>query len=405
MSLLLDALKEAEARKSALPGSPPPDVTLDVVGTLALAEETTPPEAAPAERPARTADYFERPSVRPAVDEQPVRAIERSDQVSSPPRLRWLIGIAGAVLLVIGAVSVYLAVAGRADRARAAYAEQIAAATPLTPTPGEEPDTNDGSAVPPTLMPPARPADAAAVAPHASAGPATARSASVGGAAASSRAAPAVGATTAPPAADAVADSGGAQVRIERTADPLTTAFAALQAGDLERARDLYAEALAREPGQPDAELGLAVIAHLRGADAEALRRYRHVLESVPDHPRAWAGIAELAVGSDVAVAEARLRELLAQRRSASLHFALGNLLAREQRWADAQLEFFAAAALAPQLADYAVNLAIALDRLGKSTAAATYYQRALELVAAGSAARFDVRTVRERLEQLRGAP
>lgn len=405
MSLLLDALKEAEARKSALPASPPSDATLEVVGTLALAEEPGPPEAAPAERPARMASNSERSSVRPAVDEQVVRATQQSDQVSAPPRLLWLIGIAGAVLLAIGAASVYLALAGRADRARAAYAEEIVTATPLTPAPGEEPGTSADSAAPSTFMPPARPAESPAVALRAHARAATAQSASGGAAAASSRAAPAVDATTGPPAAVGVADPGEARLRIERTADPLTTAFAALQAGDLERARELYAEALEREPGQTDAELGLAVIAHLRGADTEALRRYRHVLESVPDHPRAWAGIAELAVGSDVAAAEARLRELLAQRRSASLHFALGNLLAREQRWADAQLEFFAAAALAPQLADYAVNLAIALDRLGKSAAAAMYYQRALELVAAGSAARFDVRTVRDRLEQLREAP
>jgi hypothetical protein len=68
---------------------------------------------------------------------------------------------------------------------------------------------------------------------------------------------------------------------------------------------------LASEQGQVDAQLGLAVIAHARGI-------------------------------------ESRLRQLLANRQSGPLHFALGNLLAQQERWSDAQQEYFAAATLAP---------------------------------------------------------
>lgn len=178
-----------------------------------------------------------------------------------------------------------------------------------------------------------------------------------------------------------------------------------MQAGDLARAEALYRGVLQSEPGQVDAQLALAVIAQSRGDDVAARRGFRAVLESVPDHPRAWAGLAELAGEGDTGAIESRLRQLLADRPSAPLHFALGNLLSRQQRWADAQAEYFAAATLAPQAADYAFNVAVALERLGKAAAALPWYDRALELAARGRAVRFDPAAARERAAQLRAAP
>jgi uncharacterized protein HemY len=129
------------------------------------------------------------------------------------------------------------------------------------------------------------------------------------------------------------------------------------------------------------------------------------VLESAPEHPRAWAGLAELAGEDDAGGIESRLRQLLADRPSGPLHFALGNVLARQERWSDAQQQYFAAATLAPDAPDYAYNVAVALERIGKPAAAIPWYSRALQQAANGRAVRFDALAARARLDQLQAAP
>jgi len=200
------------------------------------------------------------------------------------------------------------------------------------------------------------------------------------------------------------ADGSAVRIAISREEAPLQAAWNALQAGDVARAETLYRRVLEDEPGQVDAQLALAVIAQSRGDDESARRGYRRVLESVPDHPRAWGGLAELAGEGEAGAVESRLRQLLGAQPSAPLHFALGNLLARQQRWDDAQVEYFAAASLAPQAPDYAFNVAVALERIGKAPAALSWYNRSLELVARGRAARFDAAAVRARVAQLQAA-
>jgi len=204
--------------------------------------------------------------------------------------------------------------------------------------------------------------------------------------------------------ADDAGSAGSPRIEISREVAPLQAAWTALQSGDVGRAETLYRRVLEAEPGQVDAQLALAVIAQSRGDDEAARRGYRRVLESVPDHPRAWGGLAELAGEGEAGAVESRLRQLLAAQASAPLHFALGNLLARQQRWDDAQVEYFAAASLAPQAPDYAFNVAVALERIGKGNAALTWYNRSLELAAGGRAARFDAAAVRARVGQLQAA-
>jgi tetratricopeptide (TPR) repeat protein len=216
------------------------------------------------------------------------------------------------------------------------------------------------------------------------------------------------GAERAPPdsvGAGAGAGAGDVRISISREPAPLDAAWAAQQAGDLDRAESLYRRVLESEQGQVDAQLGLAVIAHARGNDAAARRGYRQVLESAPEHPRAWAGLAELAGEDDAGGIESRLRQLLANRQSGPLHFALGNVLARQERWSDAQQEYFAAATLAPDAPDYAYNVAVALERIGKPAAAMPWYSRALQQAASGRAVRFDATAARARLDQLQAAP
>lgn len=214
---------------------------------------------------------------------------------------------------------------------------------------------------------------------------------------------------SAAPAAPSVPYTGARikpRLEIAGRPSPLPAAYAALRAGDLALAQRLYTETLAGEPDQPDAHLGLAVLAQGRGDDAAAIRHFRAVLETVPDHPRAWAGLAALVGSGELEPMESKLRGLIAARPAPALHFALGNVLARQGRWAEAQQGFFAASATDPQNADYAFNLAVSLDRIGKGVAASPHYARAAALAEAGAPAQFQPAVARQRLAELQpGTP
>jgi len=408
MSLLLDALKEAEARKrgAAASASAPVEAPFETDGALALAEDPLPvTEAAPAgdgraapprqESPAdallaaRAARASPSPSAASAPAPTPVAATAPASAAAtaSTPSVRnglpWLIGVAGFLVLLLGALALYDALSDRATPA----AIEVAAA-PIVPAAGAE-----------VVL---QPLPSAATPAPAATGPQVARAgrAARNDTAAPTRTAPVRAAPASPPVAgNAAADN--ERLSIAREPAPLAAAWAALQRGDTAQAESLYRRVLDAEPGQVDAELGLAVLAHARGADDVARAGYRRVLESVPEHPRAWAGLAELAGDGELGQIESRLRQLLANRAEAPLHFALGNVLARQQRWSDAQLEYFAAASLESRSADYAVNVAVALDRIGKPAAALPWYRRALELAGAGRAAGFDAAAVRGRVAEL----
>jgi Tfp pilus assembly protein PilF len=192
-----------------------------------------------------------------------------------------------------------------------------------------------------------------------------------------------------------------APIAIRSQPSPLPAAHAALRSGNLQRAEQLYRETLAGEPDQPDAHLGLALIDQSRNATTSALAHYRVVLSQRSTDAQAWAGIADLAADSELDAMESRLRDLLGTRQDAALHFALGNILVRQSRWSEAQESFFAAVTAVPGNADYAFNVAVALDRLGKQRAAATYYSRAVELAAENRGVQFDVAAARARATQL----
>lgn len=201
------------------------------------------------------------------------------------------------------------------------------------------------------------------------------------------------------------------EVRIARKSsrsaapDAVTRAYGAFQLGQIDTARRLYAEVLARDPERTDARLGLAAIAMREGRLADAHRQYRDVLRQEPRHPVASAALFMIEGGTGNEVTEARLK-LLADNDADSpyLRFALGNLYARQKRWADAQEAYFAAFTRAPANGDYAYNLAVSLDQLGQPKAALEYYRKALALRQPGAAG-FDVTRATARVAALAGAP
>lgn len=194
----------------------------------------------------------------------------------------------------------------------------------------------------------------------------------------------------------------------QASVDPAVNAgYAALIEGNDAAARDHYGRALANDRTNRDALYGMATLAARAGRPEEAQSYYRRVLDLNPRDAFAQAQLSALAGGSQ-AVDESRVRGLVAQQTDAAagapLSFTLGNRLAAQGRWAEAQQAYFSAFAAEPDNPDYCYNLAVALDQLHQTRPAKTYYERALDL-AQKRRAGFDVERVRTRLAAIAAQP
>ncbi len=184
--------------------------------------------------------------------------------------------------------------------------------------------------------------------------------------------------------------------------DPLVEqAYQAFQRNDLAAARESYQRALAREPTNRDALLGLAAIDVRNGQLSSAEARYLKLLEIDPRDSHAVASLITLRGQLDPVASESRLKSLIAtQPEAALLHFSLGNQYAQQSRWTEAQSAYFKAYSVDPENADYAFNLAVSLDQLHQGKLALEYYQRALALTEK-RAASFTPAQARKRVQEL----
>lgn len=175
-----------------------------------------------------------------------------------------------------------------------------------------------------------------------------------------------------------------------------------LNGGRLAEARQEYGQALRREPRNIDALLGAAAIHAAEGRIDEAKAYYLRAVEADPKNPQAQAALLGLQDGGDPVQTESRLKTLLAaQPGQPFLHFSLGNLYARQQRWREAQQAYFDAHSGYPDNADYLFNLAVSLDQLRQARLAVQYYNRALEASGRGGHAGFDKAAITARLREL----
>jgi tetratricopeptide (TPR) repeat protein len=180
------------------------------------------------------------------------------------------------------------------------------------------------------------------------------------------------------------------------------TGYAAYLAGDLAAARGEYQQALREEAANRDALLGLAAIDVRAGRYESAEALYLRVLQVDPRDAQAQAALIALRSGrSDPLATESRVKTLLAADPSAhALNFALGNQLAQQNRWAEAQQEYFKAYTAEPDNADFAYNVAVSLDHLRQPRQALDYYQRAIGLSEKRGAS-FDLAAARLRAAEL----
>jgi tetratricopeptide (TPR) repeat protein len=178
--------------------------------------------------------------------------------------------------------------------------------------------------------------------------------------------------------------------------------YAAFLAGDGAAARREYQQALDTDPSNRDALLGMAALDVRAGRHELAEATYLRLLASDPRDTSAHAALLALRTGRmDPLVAESRLKSMLAAEPGAhALNFALGNQFAQQGRWAEAQQEYFKAAAAEPDNPDFAYNLAVSLDQLRQPRAALEHYRRAIAL-AEKRGASFDIAAARTRAAQL----
>jgi len=199
-----------------------------------------------------------------------------------------------------------------------------------------------------------------------------------------------------------------AQTEITATRQPpqvhpnIATGYAAYIAGDLAAARTEYDKALKEEPSNRDALLGIAALDVRAGRFETAEATYLRLLQADPRDSHAAAGLIALRAGRGGTIsAESRVKTMLADNPGSHvLNFTLGNELAQQGRWAEAQQEYFKAFSAEPDNADFAYNLAISLDHLRQPKLALEYYQRAIALAKARGA-RFDLTAAESRVAQL----
>lgn len=215
----------------------------------------------------------------------------------------------------------------------------------------------------------------------------------------------AVSATGASPESGARKIQASGSVRISppavKTNPLLDAAYGAYLANDLAAARASYSAVLERDAANRDALLGLAGVAARERRFDEAESLYLQVLRADPTDTYAQTGLISIRSSADPVAAESRLKTLVASQPDAAfLHYALGNLYAKQRRWNDAEQEHFRAFALDGDNADYCYNLAVSLDQIRQPKQALAHYQRALALAAVRPAS-FDPSRLRARISEL----
>ena len=395
MSLLLDALKRAEQEKLARvqgepAGSPPPRESAAVRATAPPPPGAFELQPLSSGAPAHTLGATPRPDA--GVHAAQVVFQAKAGNAPEPRSRGMLWATIGAIAVVAIAAGAYVWQSVRALTPQAVGQVRPRVA-PIPPPAGAPPMQQPAAEA--ALLSPAGPQSATPDPAPKPAAAAPAPRSPEDAMARLLRQAAAVPAT-APPMLDRSVQS-PRQVPAE-----VSAGYAALRQGNLATARRSYEQAIAADPANLDAHLGLATIDARAGNRSSSAAHYRRALDLDPRNATALAGLASLADFARPEALETQLRADLARSPdSPALRFTLGNLYASQGRWREAQAEYFEAHRLDPGSGDTLYNLAISLDKLGQSRLAASFYRRALE-AARDQGAQFDPAPVARRLAEIR---
>jgi Flp pilus assembly protein TadD len=185
---------------------------------------------------------------------------------------------------------------------------------------------------------------------------------------------------------------------LKKESEMVHQAFKAYQAGHYDAAKSLYNNVLKNDPDNRDTHLGLAAIA-INNRDREsAYSHYVHLLELNPADPLALNGLIGLSSSADLVRDESAIKTLIQKEGDVPyLYFSLGNIFAKQNRWAEAQQAFFNAYRLDTTNPSYVLNLAISLDKIGQYDTALDFYRTAIDL-SQNSPAKLDFSSVNSRI-------
>ena len=180
--------------------------------------------------------------------------------------------------------------------------------------------------------------------------------------------------------------------------------YNALGQNQFSQAREAYSQVLTSNPTQRNALLGIAYAHQALGNTDQALSTLRRLIEL---YPRDSDGMSALYLigGGDLVAEETRFKQLLDRSEyPAAVHYTLGVIYFEQRRFGEAERAFSRASSLSPTQPDYAYNLALTLDQLGRSHDAARQYVVALNLANQTSAV-FSRDLARARLTILTATP
>ena len=189
----------------------------------------------------------------------------------------------------------------------------------------------------------------------------------------------------------------------QATQDTAVTAYNALIRGDYTAALGLYDQVLKQEPHSMLALLGRGAAQQKLGNLQAARAAYDAALKLDPDNREALTNVIAIEAERQPGDALVRLMDLEKEHPNFSpikaeiglIYAHLGNL--------DGALDYFQRAlAITPDSPLYLYNLALALDRLGRSEQASQAYDRVLDALSVQSVPGLSIADIRRRADFLR---
>ena len=177
----------------------------------------------------------------------------------------------------------------------------------------------------------------------------------------------------------------------------------AIAAGRWNVAEINFHKALEESPNNIQALMGMAEVMQAGGKNEVANQFYLAVIERAPGNLKASIGLLNLKQDKSSLDHGNQLKQLITENSGqAFLHASLGDYYVARAEWSAAQAAYFEAVKYDSSNADYAYNLAVSMDQLGKGEIALRYYEKALALKKTNNS-KFNKKSTIIRIHELSG--